>query len=136
MIQQKVLLDSDILSAILVMDKRVVKDAQTYYVAHGQFEFSIITSFEIIRGLKARGATTKLVRFHWICERNLIIPLTDEIVEIATDIYADLHRRGSLINDADILIAATALAHGLIVVTNNQRHFSRISGLQIDNWLK
>ena len=75
MIQQKVLLDSDILSAILVMDTRVVKDAQAYYVAHGQFEFSIITRFEIVRGLKAKGATTKLERFDWICERNLILPL-------------------------------------------------------------
>ncbi|HEX9989991.1 MAG TPA: PIN domain-containing protein [Chloroflexia bacterium] len=90
----------------------------------------------MVRGLKARGATTKLARFDWICERNLILPLTDEIVEIGTDIYADLHRRGLLINDTDILIAATTLAHHLILVTTNQKHFNRIAGLQIDNWLK
>jgi hypothetical protein len=55
MIQQKVLLDSDILSAILVMDTRVVKDAQAYYAAHGQFEFSIITRFENGKRLESKG---------------------------------------------------------------------------------
>ena len=53
----------------------------------------------------------------------------------ATDIYADLYRRGTLIGDADILIAATALVHGLVVITNNGAHFRRITGLQLDNWL-
>jgi tRNA(fMet)-specific endonuclease VapC len=136
MMQQKALLDSDILSAILVMDARVVENARNYYTIHRQFQFSIITRFEVLRGLKARGATAKLSNFESICQRNLILPLTDDVVEKGADIYADLHRRGSLIDDADILIAATALVHGLIMVTNNEKHYSRIPGLQIDNWLK
>jgi tRNA(fMet)-specific endonuclease VapC len=40
-----------------------------------------------------------------------------------------------LIPDADILIAATALANGLVLATNNVQDFTRITGLRVDNWL-
>ena len=39
--------------------------------------------------------------------------------------------KGQLISDADILLAATALTHGTILVTENAAHFSRIPGLRI-----
>ena len=63
------------------------------------------------------------------------LPLTDAIVIRTATIYSDLHQRGVLIGDADILIAATGLEHGLIVVTNNEGHYRRISAIQLDNWL-
>jgi predicted nucleic acid-binding protein len=53
----------------------------------------------------------------------------------ATDIYADLYRRGELIGDADILIAASALANGFAIVTNNEEHFKRVKNLEVVNWL-
>ncbi len=73
--------------------------------------------------------------FEAFCVKNEVLPITDEIVVVAADIYADLHSRGQLIPDADILIAATAMHHGLVLATNNQRDFGRIAGLQLDNWL-
>lgn len=54
----------------------------------------------------------------------------------AAEIYADLYQRGGLIGDADILIAATAIVEGCGLVTNNERHFERIEGLNVDNWLR
>lgn len=53
----------------------------------------------------------------------------------ASDIYADLRAQGEKIGDADILIAATALSWGFGVATNNERHFRRIQGLYVENWL-
>jgi predicted nucleic acid-binding protein len=41
-----------------------------------------------------------------------------------------------LVADADILIAASALANSCGIVTNNEAHFRRIAGLQVENWLK
>jgi predicted nucleic acid-binding protein len=41
-----------------------------------------------------------------------------------------------LIGDADILIAAAALANGCGVATNNEKHFKRVPDLHIENWLK
>ena len=52
----------------------------------------------------------------------------------ATDIYAGLYKHGELISDADILIAATAVVHGLILITGNVGHFQRIPGLQVLSW--
>jgi tRNA(fMet)-specific endonuclease VapC len=46
-----------------------------------------------------------------------------------------LRRAGSPIGSLDTLIAAHALALGLVLVSNNTRHFSRVSGLKLENWL-
>jgi tRNA(fMet)-specific endonuclease VapC len=76
-----------------------------------------------------------LVAFDRLCGVSTILPLTDAIVVRAATIYADLHQRGTLIGDADILIAATGLEHGLVVVTNNGSHYQRIVGIKLENWL-
>ncbi len=39
------------------------------------------------------------------------------------------------LDDADIFIAACALAEDLTLVINNEKHFERIDGLRIENWL-
>lgn len=38
--------------------------------------------------------------------------------------------------DADILISASAMSNGFTLITNNEKHFKRIAGLRIENWLK
>ncbi|WP_008312490.1 type II toxin-antitoxin system VapC family toxin [Leptolyngbya sp. PCC 6406] len=131
-----VLLDTDILSAILRRDPVVIPKAQTYLSTQRQFTFSIITRYEILRGLKAKNATKQLTAFERFCDANIVLPLTDEMIIKASDIYAFLKQRGNLIGDADILIASTALVNGLPVVTNNLNHFERISELSIQNWLQ
>ena len=85
--------------------------------------------------MKAKNETTQLRAFEAFCDVNVIISLTDIIIVHAADIYADLHQRGKLIGDADILIAASAVAHDYTLVTNNKSHYQRIMGLTIENWL-
>lgn len=46
---------------------------------------------------------------------------------------ARLRRQNELIGDFDLLIAATALEHNLVVLTNNRRHFERVNGLQVES---
>lgn len=46
-------------------------------------------------------------------------------------IRGDLRRRGQLIPDLDLLIAATALHHDLTLLTRNVRHFDRIPELRL-----
>jgi tRNA(fMet)-specific endonuclease VapC len=130
-----VLLDTDILSAIMRQQPITLTYARTYLMAHHRLTFSIITRYEILRGLHTKNATTQLAAFDQLCSVSSILPLTDAITVRAATIYADLHQRGLLIGDADILIAATGLEHGLIVVTNNMHHYRRIPNLQLENWL-
>lgn len=47
---------------------------------------------------------------------------------------AELEAAGNPLADADLLIAATALEHGMALVTGNTKHFARIPGLQLENW--
>lgn len=51
-------------------------------------------------------------------------------------IRADLEQRRQLIGAMDMLIAATAMANKLVLVTNNQKEFDRIMGLSVENWAK
>jgi tRNA(fMet)-specific endonuclease VapC len=130
-----VLLDTDILSAVMRQQAAALAHARAYLAVHHHLTFSIITRYEILRGLHAKKATAQLAAFDRLCSVSTILPLTDAIVVRAATIYADLHQRGTLIGDADILIAATGLEHGLIVVTNNESHYQRIAGIQLENWL-
>lgn len=46
-----------------------------------------------------------------------------------------LRAMGRPVDDFDLLIGSTALAHGLVLVTRNTRHFADISGLTLENWI-
>ena len=55
------------------------------------------------------------------------------------DIYAKekarLRKAGTIIDDFDILIGATAIKQNLVLVTNNTDHFIRIKGIDLENWV-
>jgi tRNA(fMet)-specific endonuclease VapC len=130
------LIDTDILSAVMRRNADVSQKSRIYLEEHHRFHFSLITRYEILRGLKTKGAHRQIEAFEKLCSRSIVFQISDAIILKASDIYADLSKRGELIGDADILIAATALTHGFGVVTNNERHFQRITNLQVVNWLK
>lgn len=62
------------------------------------------------------------------------VPFDDECADHYGQIRFDLERAGRTIGPNDLMIAATALAHGLILVTHNTNEFSRVSGLRIEDW--
>lgn len=62
-----------------------------------------------------------------------IIPIFDALDLYATE-KARLRRQGLLIDDFDILIGATAIAHGLTMVTNNRKHLGRLTGITLEDW--
>jgi tRNA(fMet)-specific endonuclease VapC len=129
------LLDTDTLSEIMKRrNAAILKQAQGYLVRHGAFTFSLITRYEILRGLKARQATRQLANFEQRCQQSHILPITDDIVVHAADLYAELRTGGRIISDADLFIAATAMIQGLVLVSNNLDHFERIAGLQLESW--
>ena len=59
-----------------------------------------------------------------------------ETLDRAAGIYAKLKKAGCLIEDSDILIAASCLAHDYTLITDNTRHFERVDGLQLVNWAR
>lgn len=129
------LMDTDTLSEIMkARDPHVRDNARQYLTTFGYFTFSLITRYEILRGLKARRASRQIVHFEQRCQHSAVLPVTDAIIVRAADLYALLYQQGQLISDADIIIAATALQHNLIMVTENGAHFRRIPNLTVESW--
>lgn len=129
------LLDTDILSEVLKQkNATVLQNGAVYLQAHQQFTFSAITRYEVRRGLKAKNATRQLQQFEIFCQHSQILPLTDTIFDRAADLWAAANAVGRPQNDADLLIAATALEHGLVLVTGNTNDFSWITGLTLEDW--
>jgi len=62
------------------------------------------------------------------------VPFDDRAAEHYGVIRADLERAGHPIGPNDLLIAATARANDLVLVTRNTDEFRRVVGLRIENW--
>jgi tRNA(fMet)-specific endonuclease VapC len=88
----------------------------------------------VTRGFALVGATARLAPFERLDALSRVLPFDHACGARAAEVWVDLHRRGRLIGEVDILIAGTALAHGLAVVSRNVGHFSRVTGLQVINW--
>ena len=98
---------------------------------------SVITYGELYYSAKKSVQVEKnLAVVRRISELFPIIKTTKSIMETFADLKTELQIKGKLISDFDLIIAATALSFNYILVSNNEKHFSRIPSLQIENWTK
>ena len=129
------LLDTDTLSEFLKRrNAAVTAKAKAYLKQHGQFTFSDFTRFEIRRGYADKRATRQLAKFDLFCDHSLVLPIDSAIFDQAALLWSEARRGGHAKSDADLLIAATAIVHDLVLVTGNSRHFAWMQGLRIDDW--
>lgn len=93
---------------------------------------SLITVGEVYEGaFGLPQPAAHLASFHRFLAAFQILNLSDPIMERFAELRAQLRRSGQLIPDFDLLIGATALHHGLILLTNNRRHFGRLPNLKL-----
>ena len=59
-----------------------------------------------------------------------VLDVTEEVVDVFGRVRAYLRQKNELVENFDVLIAATCITHDLTVVTYNDKHFSRIPGLK------
>lgn len=129
------LLDTNIITAILKNNSSVIENFRAALRSDIPIYISCITHYEIKRGLLYVSASRKLLDFEGLLLSVDILMLDDlEIIETASRIHADLRRRGRPIQDADILIAATAIVHSLTVVSNDA-DLQNVQSLNLENWL-
>jgi tRNA(fMet)-specific endonuclease VapC len=97
-----------------------------------------ITASELLHGVHRADGAVRRGRRERFVETVLtavpVLPFTLEVARIHARLWADLQRRGEPIGAHDLLIAATALTHGMAVVTLNRRHFEKIPDLEIALW--
>jgi tRNA(fMet)-specific endonuclease VapC len=131
------LLDTNIVTAILKDNQVVVEKLSEVRLQENDVFISCITYLETEAGLLAVQATNKLARFQDLCRTDLRVLLLDtmEIVHEAAAISADLRRKGTPIQMADILMAATAISHNLILISDDS-DMLRVQRLTVENWLR
>ncbi|GAB5560717.1 MAG: type II toxin-antitoxin system VapC family toxin [Synoicihabitans sp.] len=96
---------------------------------------SSICEAELLFGLRKHGSPQMRDRFDAILRgRYPVIPVDEEVAATYADLRGDCEDSGITVQDMDLLIAATAKTHGLIVATLNTKHFSKIPGLSIEDW--
>ncbi|KNZ33958.1 MAG: hypothetical protein AD742_04140 [Methylibium sp. NZG] len=96
---------------------------------------------EITR-LELRGGALRVADGGALWQRieALILPemqwlgIDQAVATVAADVSHALRLQGRPIDMPDLLLAATALAHDLTMVTRNVRHFDRVPDLQVENW--
>jgi len=96
---------------------------------------SVITYGELIYGARKSGyIEANLAKVYRLSEIFPVINISPAVMETFGEIKTSLEKSGSIIDDMDLLIASTALTHNFVLVTNNEKHFGRIIGLEIENW--
>ena len=96
---------------------------------------SVVCLAEIEWGLHKMASERR-----WLEYRNAILPSLHAILpdRAAWSRFASMkarqHALGRTVQDLDLLIAATAVCHDLILATLNARHFSNIEGLRWEDW--
>jgi predicted nucleic acid-binding protein len=129
------ILDTDMLSEVLkAKDPRVLAKAQQYLNQYGRLAFSAITFYEVVRGMVATRATKQLANFLRTVGNSDVLPVSLPILIRAADLWAAAGTGGHPRDDADLIIAATALEAARVLVTGNTTHFNWIPGLQIEDW--
>jgi predicted nucleic acid-binding protein len=131
------LLDTDVLSNLLSKRPSARLLGRLGQVpAEHQFT-SAITVGELYYGIhkspRGHDYQRRLERSVW--PRVKIVPFDRASAEIYGRLRADLERLGRPLPDADLMIASVGLARKLVVVTGNVRHFSRVDGLKVENWM-
>ncbi|HPY40997.1 MAG TPA: type II toxin-antitoxin system VapC family toxin [Thiolinea sp.] len=131
----KYLLDTNI-CIYLIKEKPHEVLARFTTLKSSQVFISAISVFELYFGVeKSQAPKRNLAALEQFLRPMTVLDFTPKDAKQAAKIRADLQRKGTPIGAYDIQIAATALAQGLTVVTNNTSEFERVVGLKLENWV-
>ena len=97
---------------------------------------SFINVSELYYGAyKSQRVEANLAMVRRLTTQLHVVESDETISEMFGELKATLESAGTIIDDADLYIAACSVVHGLTLVTNNTKHFKRIKGLRLQNWV-
>jgi tRNA(fMet)-specific endonuclease VapC len=100
----------------------------------GEVGLSSVVAAELAYGVAKSGSARNRSALEMFLAPLEIMPFDQNAVWSYGALRADLERQGQSIGALDTLIAAHALSLDAMLVTNNLREFSRVSGLRLENW--
>ena len=134
MTNNKYLLDTNICIALLRGNRDIAR--KIIDLGEGACHLSIITLSELMFGdYYSKREEQEVPKVKQFVERFPVISLSESVEEYAI-IKTRLRSSGILIDEFDLMIAASALAGGYTLVTDNIKHFQRITDLKLENWIK
>jgi tRNA(fMet)-specific endonuclease VapC len=129
------LLDTNIVSQLVARPHGKIAE-RVGELGEGRVATSIIVAAELRFGAEKRQARRLSQRIEAVLKRLKVLPFEEPADAVYARLRADLERRGRPIGGNDLLIAAHALALGHVLVSDNEREFARVAGLQVENWLR
>ncbi len=131
----KYLLDTNIV--IYVIKRRPIEAHKTFNTHATRMAISVVTLAELLHGAeKSSQPASNLAVVEDFCSRIVVLPYTEKVAQHYGSIRASLERIGQSIGVNDLHIAAHARSEGLVLVTNNEKEFSRVPGLRVENWIR
>ena len=128
-----ILLDTHICIYIInTRPAQVLARFRTYRL--GDIGLCSVVAAELAYGVAKSGSARNRQALEMFLAPLEILPFDAPAVWAYGELRADLERRGQPIGALDTMIAAHALSLQAVLVTNNTREFSRVAGLQLDNW--
>jgi tRNA(fMet)-specific endonuclease VapC len=130
----KYLLDTNIVIYVL---KRRPKEVLAMFNANAsRMAISSITLSELFYGAeKSLNRDKNLEAVEEFVSHLDVLPYDAKASQHYGQIKATLEKKGQIIGENDIHIAAHATSHGLILVSNNVREFKRVPNLVLENWV-
>jgi tRNA(fMet)-specific endonuclease VapC len=130
----KYLLDTNIV--IYVLKRRPKEVLDIFNANASRMAISSITLSELMYGAEKSLNTDKnLEAVEEFVSHLEVLPYDAKASQHYGQIKAALEKKGQIIGENDIHIAAHAISHGLILVSNNVREFKRIPNLALENWV-
>lgn len=129
------LLDTNICIYIMKQKPKSVLD-KFEQLTVGMVGMSAITYGELLYGAQKSNNSRKAKNIiHQICDYIPPLPISLKVSEYYAEIRAGLEKKGNIIGNNDLWIAAHALELGTTLVTNNEKEFARIKQLKLENWV-
>ena len=129
----KYLLDTDI--CIYWLKGKATVRAKIEQIDRSDIAICVITATELYFGAyNSNKIEQNLKTAENFIQSITVLPLSNDTLKKFGQLKAQFRKAGTPVADFDLLIASVAIAKNLILVTNNTRHYQRITGLNLDNW--
>ena len=127
-------LDTDVCVEILRGNERVIESRRQTLSA---VSTTWITACELAYGAaKSRSPEKNQLRVFEFLSTLRIIGIDMPAAQRFGQIKSTLERAGNVLADADLMVAAITLANGASLITGNLRHYHRIDGLHLEDWIR